>query len=94
MDKLKQMYLFIEDADLIEKYLTIQGKVSADIKKELDREPVYNLKKLKTKRKSRGNEVTDFYDKEIFNMDSNDTCLAIISLESAIKKGDHYYPQI
>ena len=49
---------------------------------------------MKTKRKSRGNEVTDFYDKEIFNMDSNETCLAIISLESAIKKGDHYYPQI
>ena len=42
MDKLKWMYFFIEDDDLIEKYLTIWGKVSADIKKELDREPDYN----------------------------------------------------
>ena len=39
--KTKSMYFLIED-DLLEKYNTIWDKVSADIKKELDSEPVYN----------------------------------------------------
>ena len=53
------MYLLIDD-DLLEKYNTIWDKVSADIKKEFDREPVYNKKFLKTKRKSHGDEVKFF----------------------------------
>ena len=38
-------------------------------------------------------EFTDFYDKEIPKVDSNHTCLAVISLDSALKKDDNYYPQ-
>ena len=38
----KRMYLLIKDDDLLEKYTTIWDKVSADIKKEFDGEPVYN----------------------------------------------------
>ena len=52
----------IEDDDLLEKYNTIWDKVSVDIKKEFDREPVYNKKYLKTKKKSHGYEVIDLYD--------------------------------
>ena len=59
------MYFLIEDDDLIEKYITIWDNVSADIKKEFDSEPVYNKEFLKTKIKSHGDEVTDFYDNEI-----------------------------
>ena len=36
------MYLLVEDDDILEKYNTIWNKVSADIKKEFDSEPVYN----------------------------------------------------
>ena len=36
--------------------------------------------------KSHGDEVTNFYDKEIPKLDSNHTCLAVISLDSALKK--------
>ena len=54
------MYLLIEDDDLLEKYNTIWDKVSADIKKGCDSEPVYNKNFLKTKIKSLGDEVTDF----------------------------------
>ena len=43
----KWMYLLIEDDDLLEKYNTIWDKVSADIKKELDIEPKYNLMAIK-----------------------------------------------
>ena len=38
-----------------------------------DNEPVYNKEYLKTKIKSNGDEVTDFYDKEIPKVDSNHT---------------------
>ena len=55
---------FIEEDKLIEKYNTVWDKVSADIKKEFDSEPVYNNIFLKTKIKSRGNKVKDFYSKK------------------------------
>ena len=49
---------------------------------------------MKTKIKPHCDEVTDFYDKEIPKMDSNHTCLAVISLDSALKKDENYYPQV
>ena len=88
------MYFLIEDDDFLEKYNTIWDKVNADIKKEFDSEPVYNKTFLKTKIKTHGDEVTDFYDKKIPKVDCNHTCLAIISLDSALKKDDNYYPQV
>ena len=36
--------------------------------------------------KFHSNEITDFYNKEIPKVDSNHTCLAVISLDSALKK--------
>ena len=84
----------IEIDDLLEKYNTIWDKVSADIKKEFDSEPVNNKNYLKTKMKSHGDEVTDFYDKKISKLDSNHTCLAVISLDSAFNKNDNYYPEV
>ena len=74
-----------EDDDLLEKCNTSWDKVSANIKKEFDSEPVYNKNCLKTNIKSHGNEVTDYYNKKIPELDSNHTCLAVISLESALK---------
>ena len=50
----------IEDDELLEKCNTIWDKVSADIKKELDSEPVYNKNFLKTKIKSHGDKIKDF----------------------------------
>ena len=49
-------------------------EVSADIKKEFDSEPVYNKCYLKTKIKFHG------------KLHSNHTYLAVISLDSALKK--------
>ena len=49
---------------------------------------------LKTKMKSYGDEVTDFYGREIPMVDSNHTCLAVISLDSALNKDRNYYPQV
>ena len=49
---------------------------------------------LKTKMKCYGDEVTDFYGREIPKVDSNHTCLAVISLDSALNKDRNYYPQV
>ena len=87
------MCFLIEDDNLLQKYNTIWDKVSTDIKKEFDSKPVYNKIYLKTTIKSHGNEVTDFYDKKIPKIDYNDTCLAVITLDSALKK-DENYPQV
>ena len=88
------MYFLIEGDDLLEKYNTIWDKISADIKKEFDREHVFNKNYLKTKIKSYCNEVTDFYDKNIPKLDSNHNCLAVMSLDSALQKYDNYYWQV
>ena len=85
----KWMYFLIEYDDLLEKYNTICVKVSAERKKEFDSEPVYNKEFLKTKIKPHGDQVTGFYDKGIQKMDSNHTCLAVISLDPALKKNDN-----
>ena len=94
----KLMYFLIEDNDLLEICNTIWDKVSADIKKEFDSESSYNKNFLKTKIKSNGDEVTEFYDKKIPKVDSNHTCLAGINLDSALKKMtiiilNYFYPR-
>ena len=73
------MFFLIEDYDLLKKCNTIWDKVSTDIKKKFDSKPVCNKKLLKTKKKSHDDEVTDFYDKEIPKVDSNNAFLSVIS---------------
>ena len=94
MDKPNICIFFIVDNDLLEKYNPIWDNVSADMKKKIDTEPVYYKEFLQTQIKSHGDEVTDFYDKEISKVGSNHTCLAVISLDSALKKVDQYCPQV
>ena len=49
---------------------------------------------MKSKIKSHDDEVTDFYEKKIPKVDSNLTCLAVISLDSILKKDENYYLQV
>ena len=49
---------------------------------------------MKTKIKSHGKEVKDFYDEEIPKVDSTHTCLEVIRLEYALKKDKNYYLQV
>ena len=55
-------------------------------KKEFDSDPVSNKNYLKIKIKPNGDEVRF--------LDSNYTCLAVISLNSALKKDDNCYLQV
>ena len=88
------MYFLIDDDDLLKKYNTIKDNVSADIKKEFDSDPVFNKNYLKTKIKYHGYEATDLYNKKIPELDSNHACLAVISLDSALKKKENCYPKV
>ena len=83
----KWMHFLIEDDDLLEKCNTIWDKVSASIKTKFFSESVFNKTFLETKIEFFGDEVTDFYDKEIFNH----TCLSVINLDSALNKDGKYY---
>ena len=79
------MYFFIEDDDLLKKYNTIWGNISADL---------VSLPIIKNFWKSHGDEVTDFYGKSVSKVDSNHTCLVVIALGSALKKDNNYHPQV
>ena len=63
----KWMHFLNKDDNLLEKYTTIWDKVSGDIKKSFDSEPVYNKNYLNTKVKSNGDEVKDFYNKKFLS---------------------------
>ena len=76
--------LFVEKDSLLEKYNTIWDKVSADVKKEFDSKPFYNKIFLKTKIKCYGDEDTDFCNKKILKASSNQTCLTVITISSAL----------
>ena len=93
MEKLNGVF-FIENDDLLEKYNTIWDKASDDIQKELMASLSNNKTFLKTKIKSPGDKVRDFYDKKIPKVDSNHSCLGVISLDSALKKDENYYLQV
>ena len=80
------MHFFIQNYDLLKKYKTIWNNASADIEKEFSSKLVYNKEFWKTKIKSHGNKVTDFYYKKVLKEGSNYTCLAVITLDSALKK--------
>ena len=93
IDKLNG-YIFLIQDDLLKKINTIWDKIIADIEKECDSEHFYTKEFLKTKIKSHGDEVTDFYDKKIPKVESNHTCLAVLTLDSAFRKQDSYYLQV
>ena len=85
MAKLNGCISLIEDDNILKKY-TIWDKVNPHIKKEIDNEPVCNKTFLKTKIKSYGDDATDFHDKEIPKAGSDCTCLAVFTIDSALKK--------
>ena len=88
------MYFLIEYDEFLEKYNSVWDKVSADIKINLISS--LSIVKIiwKSKTKFHSNKVTDFCDKRVHKLDCDHTCLAVITLDSALKKDDNYYPQV
>ena len=82
----KCMQFSIKGDKLFKKRNEIWNKVSNNIEKEFDSEPIYNNKYLKTKIKSYSDEDADFYDNEIPKVGCSYTCLAVITIDSVLKK--------
>ena len=76
------MCFLIEEDDFLAKYNATWDKVSANMKKESNSEPVYNKKFVKTKTKSTGVAATTFHDRKIPKMGSSCTYIAVISLKN------------
>ena len=86
--QIEWMCFLILGDDLLQKHDVIKDKVH-------NNEPVCNEEYLKVKIKSHGYEVTNFYKKEIPKVDPFcGTSLAVISLESVLKKDENCYPQV
>ena len=81
----------IEDYEWLKKYNAIWDKNQRWYKK---RNLIASLSIIniiwKSKIKSHGDRITDFYNQKNPKLDSNHTCFAVISLDSALKKDNNY----
>ena len=74
--------------------ILFRRKLKKNIKKELTSEPVRNKIILNSKAKSYGQEATDFQDIKVPKVNCKCTCLAVISLDSVLKRDENYYLQM
>ena len=87
----------IDDSKLLKKYCKIWKTIAGLSGIEFDREPVYgdNDSYIKTKVKMYDNRVnTNFQGKETPKGDSFYKLLSLIMLDSVVKVGKKYYPQV
>ena len=91
------MSLRVDDSKLFKKYYKIWKKIKGLLGIEFDSEPVYGDADsyIKTKVKVYDNKVnTNFEGKETPKGDSSYKCLSFIMLDSVVKVGKKYYPQV
>ena len=87
----------IDDSNLLKKYCKIWKKIKELLEIELDNEPVYGNGDyyIKTKIKKYDNKVnTNFQGKEVPKGDFSHKSLSLIMLDSVVKVGKKYYPQV
>ena len=85
-----------KDEKILKKYLKIWNKIKSLIKKELNSEPVYNDKYIKTKIKIYNDKVyTNFQHNKIPKDNEYCACLSVILLDSIfVNSNKEYCPQI
>ena len=89
--------LRVDDSKLFKKYCKIWKTIKGLLGTEFDSEPVYGDTDsyIKTKVKVYDNRVnTNFKAKETPKGDSSYKCLSLIMLDSVVKVGKKYYPQV
>ena len=92
----KYMNHLVKDEKILKKYLKIWNKIKSLIKKELNSEPVYNDKYIKTKIKIYNDKVyTNFQHNKIPKDNEYCACLSVILLDSIfVNSNKEYYPKI
>ena len=91
------MSLRVDDSKLFKKYCRIWKTIKGLLGIEFDSEPVYgdNDSYIKTKIKKYYNKKNkNFHEEEITKGDSSYKCLSSIMLDSVVKVGKKYYPQV
>ena len=91
------MSLRVDDSKLFKKFCKIWKTIKGLLGIEFDSEPVYGGTDsyIKTKVKMYDNKVnTNFQGKETPKGDSSYKCLSLIMLDSVVKVGKKYYPQV
>ena len=85
----------MKDDALLAKCNECLEKGENSLKKEFNKEPVYNEKYLKTKIKSYNGKInTDFYNNKIPKECPQFICLSVILIDSVFRTGKNYYPQV
>ena len=80
---------------LLKKYSKIRNIVSNTMEEAFDSEPVYNEKYLKTKIKFYEGKVnTNSLSDKVLNKGSYCICILVILIDSAVRMGKNYYPQV
>ena len=89
------MNLLVHDEELLKRCDAIQDKINNLLKKELDSEPVYDYKYIKTKVKTYNNKInTNFHGNKISEDKEYCTCFSVILLHSIVnvdKKQPHIF---
>ena len=98
-DDNKTMSFVADDKELLKEYTKVWEKIRDLICKKIDSEPIYGDKYIKTKIKSYNNDIrTNFHGegntRKVPKESNSYKCLPLIVLDSAIKMGKKYYPQI
>ena len=96
-DDIMTMSLRVDDSKLFKKYCKIWKTIRSLLGIEFDSEPVYDDidSYIKTKVKMYDNRVnTNFHGKEVPKVDASYKCLSLIMLDSVVKVGKKYYPQV
>ena len=91
------MSLRVDDSKLFKKYCKIWKTIKGLLGIDVDSEPVYGDTDsyIKTKIKKYDNKVNiNFQGKETPKGDSSYRCLSLIMLDSVVKVGKKYYPQV
>ena len=91
------MSLRVDDSKLSKKYCKIWKTIRSLLGIEFDSAPVYGDTDsyIKTKVKMYDNRVNpNFQGKEVQKVDASYKCLSLIILDSAVKVGKKYYPQV
>ena len=91
------MSLRVDDSKLFKTYCKIWKTIKGLLGTEFDSEPVYGDTDsyIKAKVKIYDNKVnTNFQGKETPKGDSSNKCLSLIMLDSVVKVGKKYYPQV
>ena len=91
----KSMSFLIKNSELWGIYEDIWDIIKNKLSIKFHSEPVYEIKYLKAKvREFNGNIKTNFLGNNVPKEDTYYTCIACTTLDSVLKMGKKYYPQV